>query len=124
MKPGSREHEISYEKWLNKSAEDAFNANPVCPWCGCESADEDVCDECGLNMEGTPFWECPYCGKEKQEGDTCCGENHVELRVPPCPKCCSKHTHVVSVSAENSGAVGCDTTYLVCEDCDHQWNHQ
>ena len=125
MKLGSPEADKAYQKAFDRQADDYFAAPlPVCPWCGCESHDEETCDECGLSMDGEPYYACPYCGQDYLDDTAvCCGEKHVALRYPPCPKCNSSYTHQVSVSAENSGAVGCDTTYLVCEDCQHQWNH-
>lgn len=124
MKLGSLEADKAYEKAFNKQADDYFNVLPVCPWCGCESSDEDECDECGLSMYGEPYYCCPYCGTEfPDDTAVCCGEKHIGLRYPPCPKCHSQDTHQVSLSAEEAVPVYCDTTYLVCEDCQHQWNH-
>jgi len=123
MKPGSIAHEIAYERWLLGAAEKAFNALPVCPWCGCESVDEDNCDECGLNMAGEPFLECIYCGKEHTEESAkrgCCGEVHIEMKYPPCPKCGSNDLE----KAHGFTACGVETDYRLCMDCGHQWDFQ
>lgn len=117
---GSKHAEEAYYNHLEREFEKNFNALPVCPWCGCESLDEDVCEGCGLNMEGKPFFECPYCGKEHRDDQAmCCGEKHIELRCPPCPKCGSHETGQYHHKEDSVP----ECTYLQCDKCFHQWQH-
>jgi hypothetical protein len=78
---------LSYERADMAAADRYWATKAVCPWCDCESADEDVCDQCGEYMDGEGYWACVYCGSPVPPGNEpstyqCCGECHAEYREP------------------------------------------